>query len=297
MQQDHKHYSVGMNPSPGEGELVVLFAGEAQPVSLHGIGPAIHDYYLIHTVLSGEGDFIIRDRHYRCGAGDTFIIFPDELFSYQADERHPWSYTWVAFVGQAVSAYLASIGASPEEAVIANSLNPNVRNYYTRLRESLTSEAPHELVNLEAGGWTRLLLREFGQANRAAYASQPPDSAVDRLMKQAIQYLTLQFTQPISIERMAGMLGYHRTHLCKLFRRSTGMSPMQYLLKIRMERAEQLLATEMTIDQVASSVGFGDALYFSRKFRKWSGQAPSEFRHALRSQQRRHLAAAPDADA
>ena len=62
MNPEHDYFSLGMNPSPADGELTVLFSGEGQPQRLHGIGPAIHDYYLIHTVLGGEGVFTIRDK-------------------------------------------------------------------------------------------------------------------------------------------------------------------------------------------------------------------------------------------
>jgi len=53
---------------------------------------------------------------------------------------------------------------------------------------------------------------------------------------------------------------------------------MNYLLKIRMERAKLLLLEPLTIEQVASSVGFTDALYFSKQFKKWYGRSPSEYR-------------------
>ena len=76
MNPDHDYFSASINPFPTTGELNVLFSGEGQPQCLHRIGPAIHDYYLIHTVLSGKGEFIIRDKKYNCSAGDTFIIFP-----------------------------------------------------------------------------------------------------------------------------------------------------------------------------------------------------------------------------
>lgn len=61
------------------------------------------------------------------------------------------------------------------------------------------------------------------------------------------------------------------------------MSPKQYLLKVRMDKAKELLASPLTIEQVASSVGFNDALYFSKQFRKATGMPPSEYRAALRN--------------
>lgn len=282
MNPEHDYFSLGMNPSPSDGELSVLFSGEGRPQGLHGIGPAIHDYYLIHTVLSGEGEFIMRDKRYHCSLGDTFIIFPGELFSYKADEFQPWHYIWVSFIGHGSADLMNSLGVSPEQPIIPASLNPKVRSYYLQLHNCFTTNNPPELSNLEAGGWVRLLLQQFGLAQHKLQDVKPTlDASIDHVIKQAIQYLTLQFTQPISIEHMSNMLGYHRTHLCKLFKQATGLSPMQYLMRIRMERAELLLSTSMTIEQIASSIGYSDSLYFSRKFRKWQGQSPTEYRKTL----------------
>jgi len=289
MAPEHDEYTVNMNPSPNpNGEIAVLFVGEAQPVPLHKMGPAIHDYYLIHTVLSGRGDFSIGGKSYRCGAGDSFMIFPGEMFSYQADEHEPWRYAWIAFVGRGAEAVVSSLGVAPEDAVVPGSLNAKVRHYYDQLLQCFDSSQSPELSNLEAGGWARLLLRQFGTA-RAKTDKKDPEiaEASERVVKRAIQFLTLQFAQPISISRLAGLLGYHRTHLCKLFKQSTGMSPMQYLLQIRMQRAELLLGTSMPIEQIASSVGFGDPLYFSRKFRSWSGQSPTDYRRTIRIDSKR----------
>ncbi|TFE29435.1 helix-turn-helix transcriptional regulator [Cohnella luojiensis] len=288
MDPEHRYLSVGMNPSPSDGELSVLFSGEGQPQPLHQMGPAIHDYYLIHTVLSGYGQFVIRDKKYNCVKGDTFVIFPGELFFYQADEWQPWHYIWVAFVGHGAKGLLTSLGVTPEQPFISGCLHPKIPEIYRQLHDCFHSDYVPDLSNLEAGGWVRLLLRQLGAAKRQLEVVDPVrDNATEHIIKQAIQFLSLQYTQSISIEHMSNMLGYHRTHLCKLFKQSTGVSPMQYLLKIRMQRAEALLATSMTVDQVASSVGYGDALYFSRKFRKWSGQSPSEYRQTLRTSPKR----------
>lgn len=283
---DHVYYRCSINPSPGAGDLNVLFSGDAQPDGGHGIGPAIHDYCLIHTVLSGRGEFTLGEGRYHCGAGDTFIIFPGEMFAYCADKEEPWRYAWFALTGTELSAYLQAIGATPDNpVVVAGGLNTAVQHYYAQLYTCLgSSEETPELLNLEAEAWARLLLKELSKANmlRSSTAASAQDAS-HRVIQQAVQHLTLQYTQPISIQQLANMLGYHRTHLCKLFKRYTGLSPMQYLLNIRMTRAEHLLKTEkdMTIDQIASSVGYGDALYFSRKFHAWQGLSPSSYRQGV----------------
>ncbi|MFC5404920.1 helix-turn-helix transcriptional regulator [Cohnella soli] len=288
MNDGHEYFLSAINPSPSVGEeLTVLFSGEGRPLSLHKMGPTIHDYYLLHTVLSGRGTFSIRGRSYSCRAGDTFVIFPGELFFYQADEHQPWSYVWVALVGHGMDALLTAIGTSPEEAVIVSTLNTKTSGYYAQLRDCFRQDAAPELANLEAGGWARLLLQQFGLAKRRlalGFDDAATDKASNYVVKQAIQYLSLQYARPISIEQMSAMLGYHRTHLCKLFKQATGLSPMQYLMNVRMTKAERLLdETAMTVEQIASSVGIGDALYFSKKFRKRTGRSPTEYRKALRN--------------
>lgn len=286
MNPEHQYFSAGMNPNPHEDDLSILFSGEGRPNGLHSIGPAIHDYYLIHTVLAGQGQFVIRDKSYSCSTGDTFIIFPGELFFYQASKEQPWHYLWVGFTRHGASALMDVLGVSPDQPVIRDSVNPQIKSYYDQLQSCFQSNLQSDLANLAAGGWLRLLLQQLALSQHKLNLPTL-DSSIDRVVKQAIQFITLQYTQTISIEHLSSMLGYHRTHLSKLFKQTTGLSPMQYLLKIRMQRAELLLASSMTIDQVATSVGFSDALYFSKKFRKWRGQSPTEYRNTLRLKPKR----------
>ncbi|MNF93724.1 HTH-type transcriptional regulator YesS [compost metagenome] len=181
---------------------------------------------------------------------------------------------------------LAQIGVSPEQAVVPGCTPRTIRHHYRRIRSAFRQTAFPQLEGLEAEGWLRLLLREIGRVNTHQISMKPAaETDIQRQIGQAIRYLELQYTQTVSIEHLARSLGYHRTYLCKMFKQSTGLSPMQYLFNIRMERAKQLLETAMTIDQVASSVGFNDALYFSKQFHKWSGSAPSVYRKELRSVQ------------
>ncbi|KQX44681.1 AraC family transcriptional regulator [Paenibacillus sp. Root444D2] len=279
MNQDHSYFALHINPLHSTNELSVLFSGEGKPIPLHKMGPAVHDYYLIHTVQAGEGTFVMHNCTYRCSAGDTFVIYPGELFSYIADSDHPWHYTWVAFSGRAAGTLLSQIGVSPQQAVISGSNPRSIRHYYRHIRSSFQHSDTPVLEDMESAAWLRLLIRELGRMNSHQIAVKPTtETDIERQVGQAIRYLELQYTQQVSIEELAHTLGYHRTYLCKMFKQSTGLAPMQYLLKVRMERAKQLLETSMTIDQVAASVGFNDALYFSKQFRKWSGAAPSVYR-------------------
>jgi len=278
----HYFFSIGVNSLPPRGELSVLFSGQARPHPRHQIGPAVHNYFLVHTVMSGVGLFEINGTRYECRQGDTFFIFPETLFTYAAHGTNPWYYRWVAFRGPMASSLLDTLGITLNNPVIHMKDLKDVTRLYRNIEVTLKHSSYPELAELEAGGLLRMLLKQFGEANASKLNFDPTGDIadIDRQIKQATRWISLQYAQQISIENLSRNLGYHRTHLSKMFKQATGLSPMQFLLKVRMERAAELLqgGMRLSIEQVASSVGYGDALYFSKQFRKWYGCSPTEYR-------------------
>ncbi|WP_036714910.1 AraC family transcriptional regulator [Paenibacillus ehimensis] len=273
----HVYHEAAFNPHPGKGELTVLFAGHAQTAAQHKVGPQVLDYHLVHTVVSGRGNFRCVHRDYRLERGNSFFIFPGELVTYVSDSSEPWAYRWVGFKGERADEFLSKAGISPDKPVISSDRLRRLTALYYQLEKTLQLAKPG--CDMQAGGYLRLLFGEYAQDRMREEVPKEDASVIQQQVEQAIRWLTLQYYQPISIEQMARTLGYHRTHLSKMFKQHTGLSPMQFLLKIRMERAKLLLQGPLTIEQVASSVGFGDALYFSKQFKKYYGRSPSEYRH------------------
>lgn len=215
------------------------------------------------------------------------MIMPGSLFSYKADPDIPWHYAWVALQGIGVLDLLRAVGITREQPFIRSSDGNalELHSLYERIRQAFKQSAYPRLESLEASGWARLLLHQFGRDNLSALPPNPSGmpEMIDRQIDQAIRWISLQYHQQISIDHLASSLGYHRVHLSKAFKQRTGLSPKQFLLKIRMDKARELLGSLLTIEQVASSVGFNDALYFSKQFRKATGMPPSEYRAGLRN--------------
>lgn len=68
------------------------------------------------------------------------------------------------------------------------------------------------------------------------------------------------------------------TYMSKLFKQETGESPINYLIKIRMEKAKELLVKEeLSVKEIANSVGYQDAYHFSKLFKKYTGNSPSDY--------------------
>ncbi|WP_018755063.1 AraC family transcriptional regulator [Paenibacillus terrigena] len=272
-----------VNPYPAPGELEPLFSGESQTEPLHHMGPTFIDYYLVHYVISGRGTFQLRGRTYELGTGDSFFIFPKEMYKYQADEEDPWHYCWMAFLGTGVDPLLQQLQITPQNPIVHTVDHRRMHPLYRRLYNTLQQGDP--LCELESTGYMKLIFATYGRS-QTAYSHIPPldaKSDIERQVEQAVRWLTYQYAEQVSIEQMSHALGYNRIYLSKMFKQIIGMSPMQFLTKIRMERAQSILGTKLTIDQIASSVGFKDPLYFSKQYKKFHGIAPSEHRALMHS--------------
>jgi AraC-like DNA-binding protein len=264
------------NSRPGTEDLTVLFAGESITYPKHSVGPQIRDYFLIHDITSGRGVFCCRGNMYRLSAGDSFFIFPGELIQYEADEFDPWQYCWVALEGRHVPDLMRDLEVTPDKPVAAPVNARWTLAAYRRLLRCL--EQGGARCGLQSTAYALLILSGYMRDAEVSEGDGAGERSVaHEQVEQAIRYLALHYYQPISIGRIARELGYHRTHFCKLFKQIAGLSPYQYLTKVRMTQAALLLQKSIPVQQVASAVGYSDPLHFSRQFRKYYGMPPSRF--------------------
>lgn len=275
-------YSVVSNPvSLKPAELTVLFAGESQTRPNHRVGPKVVDYYLLHHVISGKGSFRTEQFEAELEAGHSFLIHPRHLFQYVSDDNDPWRYRWVAFSGNQAVSLITEAGLGPERHVVFSGTNPNPGNRCRLIYDAFRTR--NRSASLEATGHLQLL---FASLQEAALEGTPPplrpDSHSEELVRQVVGYLSAQYAEPLTIEGMAETLGYNRAYLSRLFKQHTGISPITFLTKLRVDHGKRLLRErpELTVEQIASSVGFQDALYFSKQFRRWHNQSPTDYRLA-----------------
>ncbi|MCC3373351.1 AraC family transcriptional regulator [Cohnella sp. REN36] len=271
-----------VNPHLREGdEATVLFTGRSQTAPDHRVGPQVLDYVLIHTVEAGKGYFKCGEEEYELGPGDSFFILPGPLHAYRSDERDPWRYRWIACRGPELARWQQRAGVSAERPVVYGAWET------LRAMEAVAAAFREGgwTADCEASGWLRIAWAAWMKTNRpeAPEASGGREEASAREADRAARWLHAQLDRPVSIAQMARELGYHRTHLAKLFRRHRGMSPIRYLQKLRMERAALLLQEALSVEEVAASVGYADPLYFSKSFKKWMGVTPTDYRKGLRS--------------
>ena len=110
-------------------------------------------------------------------------------------------------------------------------------------------------------------------------AAAPPHRGLSRrALRLALTYIEQHLGDAFTLEDLARAVGVSRFHFARLFRISTGESPMEFLLRSRIERAKQILVTsDRRMSEIAATLGFCDQSHFSRSFRRYAGVTPRQF--------------------
>ncbi|MEK4250165.1 AraC family transcriptional regulator [Paenibacillus sp. FSL W7-1287] len=258
----------------------ILFAGQSQTDPLHYMGPLIHSHYIVHYVISGKGSATMRGVTYQLSEGDSFFIFPDESVRYQADQDEPWRYCWVGFRGSRFKPMLQACRITAEQPIIRSIPFTEVSEYFEQIRQQLAvSSLP---AALQASAHLQLLLARYSEEREQQLPMRSRKSPAQLAIDEVVAYIDFNYPLPLTITELAERAGYHRSHLSKLFRQIHGMSPLAYLIKVRLEQAQLLLAQQIPVHQAAQAVGFHDALYFSKLFKRQVGMTPSQYQAAHR---------------
>lgn len=194
--------------------------------------------------------------------------------AYGADTQNPWSIYWFHCRGSYVDALVSNLTLGAGNFFI--SPFPIHWEPMTQLFEETYSllESGFSPQNLLTAGTVMahlLGLLIFGTAN----CHEGHDSVVEH----TITYMRGHIEDRLGLGELAHQVGLGRTQFIKRFKAATGKTPIDYLLRLRLQQACQYLdLTAWSVQEVAQAVGVNDAYYFSRLFHKIMGQSPSQYR-------------------
>jgi AraC family transcriptional regulator len=127
-----------------------------------------------------------------------------------------------------------------------------------------------------------LALEVLAETSRGRWAV--PERKPPRWLVQARELVYDRFAERLALEEIAGAVGVHPVHLCRVFRQKYGCTLGDYVRKLRMDFASrQLLTSQKSLVEIALAAGFADQSHFTKAFRRSTGMTPVEFRRHLRS--------------
>lgn len=250
----------------------------------HHWGPAVRGDYLIHYVVNGKGIFKCGNKTYHLGKGNGFLICPQTVVYYEADQDEPWHYYWVGFNGFNAKKILHQAGLSLDSPIFYCEDTAFLTDTIESMAE--TNKFYNER-NLFTMGHLYLFLAKLTQISPKDTGSNYHHSIIEEYIKSSIEYIERNYPCEISVKDLSDYIGINRKYLYTIFKRVLGQTPMEYILKVKMEKACTLLANEaLSISEVSNSVGYKDQFTFSKQFKKTIGDSPSNYRQKYFSNQK-----------
>lgn len=228
------------------------------------------DYYLLYCT-SGAMMLRLEGEERRMGAGDLAILPPNTPYYYEFDGTGELIYLWTHFTGSAAEDFIQRVGLTVNRLLSVGS-DEALAVAFRNLTASFTQM--DEWQQTEAAGRLLVLLSMLGRAVKGKHVHSATVP-----VRRSMAYMEAHYTSPLTLTELAAIECLSVSRYSALFRSCTGISPKDYLIRLRLSGAMELLnRTEMSISQVAQAVGYADPLYFSRLFKTRIGVPPSAMR-------------------
>ncbi len=240
-------------------------------------GPGVRDHYLIHYIVSGEGIYQVNGQTHTLSAGDAFLVYPNTEVIYRADETNPWEYVWVGFTGSDAAMILQATDFTKEIPVIKNiPYGEDVKRQILHIYDAIGNRFENA-VEMTGRLYTALSLFLRGATQKESI------NTANFYVQKAIEYITANYSYPITVENIAEYVNISRSQLFRSFQNVLDKSPKEYLTDFRIKQACYLLEhSDLSVTAIANSVGFDNGLYFSKAFHKAKEVSPSDYRKDLK---------------
>lgn len=229
-------------------------------------------FTIVQYTISGHGNLRYENKRLRVNPGEAMLLLVPHNHRYYVDDGGSWEFFWISMHG--------------EEALRIHREVMAVTGPVARLKPrtvEILAECCLSYVRGEgraSGTASAIAYRALMALYDDVFAGHYADSAESSPMAPVIAYILRNLHRDLPVEDLSAFSGLSRAHFSRLFAASEGMPPAEFVLTARMRRAAKLLATNsaLSVKDVAGLIGFSDANYFSKVFRRQFGTSPTEFR-------------------
>lgn len=267
-----RRFYLDLDP-PRQAELAIVCGGVEQTAPDYAIHRATFPFFSIEYVVRGDGTVTLRGEEHRLQPGRLFSYGPGIGHDIMARTRQPLVKYFVDFAGRQAKPLLAACGLAP--GTVSQVFPPTgLQTLFEELIRCGLRATRH------SGAICAKLLECLGL--EIADSAAPMEGA-QRLAfstyHQARSNIQQHFRQLKTLEEISQLCHVNNAYLCRLFRRYDHQSPYQFLLRLKMNAAAELLQQPDTlVKQAAEAIGFGDPFHFSRAFKTVFGLSPDAFR-------------------
>ncbi len=227
------------------------------------------DFYLMY-VTRGTLEVLVNDLSFNVSDGDVVLFAPDTGYKYTYRNGAHLDYLWVHFTGSYAERFIRECELYPLPFHKNASDNVKISERFEKIFQVFEEKNKFESLELSSS-LERLLL------TIAKTVSE--NSQIPRALERSIRHIHTDYNKKISIPDLAAIENLSNSRYIALFKQQMGMSPMTYIIKMRMSAAAELLRdTDLTVKQIGILVGYHDPHFFSKLFKKHMGISPKEYK-------------------
>ena len=254
-----------------------------KPLYIHSVGSSVmendsssqhvdsRDYYKLLYLYYGDISIKTNKKQIPLKSGQLIIFPPNTSFTYKKNNKSKAEYLWLNFAGTQSKKLIESVFLP-----ISTPVNVSIPEYIFEAFETLYDEYEERTPFFETAAIYKLMhiMVLFGRG-----ADKTNLTASEGTLRASLTYINKNVADDITTEKLAAMEHLSVSHFRRLFKDKTGMTPTQYITIARLNIAGQLLLqTDKNINQIATTVGFDNQLYFSKQFSKHFGKSPKAYR-------------------
>lgn len=255
-------------------DLYLTRAGYFPRAAGHRVARASIDEFIAIYCVAGRGWYATNGQHWPVVAGDFLIVLPGTAHSYGADEDEPWTIHWAHFDGARAADFLELAGITPAQPLFPVGERLGLVTLFMEILQTLQSGYSRYHL-LAAAAALRQILSQVALVHRYAPEGSRRDVHVERM----ISFMLERLDEPLTLDALAAEAAMSRSHFSRRFHDRTGYAPIDYFIRLKMQRAGELLeGSDLSIGEISELLGYTDPYYFSRLFKKIMGAAPTQYR-------------------
>lgn len=214
----------------------------------------------------------MRGKTWELKPGDLLLIPPREAHVYHASQNAPWTIFWFHFRGERAQDYVKSLSVTPENPVVQVSDFGVIFEAF----ENAFQHTNHGFSETSLIGFTTGFIRLLGLARVHQLAYGEVAMLAERRLVKALSYMRENPETLWTVNELARVANLSVPYFTHLYRRHTGLPPLALMIRLRLQRAMNLLQRGThNVAEAAIAVAYQDSFYFSRLFKKHMGMSPS----------------------
>ena len=239
---------------------------------------------VIEYIVEGRGYLNVDGENYAATAGDVYILRKKTNHTYWSDARYPWIKIFFNIRGSLAELILGEyqLGKRGEVVLEAPELEQDFRDMLADLSDSTLGQT--ERFDRAAVKFLDIVIK-LANIRRAHGAHKDNLMSVEKEMNTLVEYITMNPRRIVGNQELADVIFRSKDYVIKRFFANFGATPYDYQIQQKMFSARNKLAnTNLSVKEIAASLGYEDQHYFSFMFKKRCGMSPTQYRKKVRAE-------------